>query len=100
MEQFSRFVRPGYVRYSATSNPVNGVFLSAYSGNGQQVIVVINGNTSAVSLPIQINNQTITSLTPYQTTSTSNVAALSPISVTGNSFTASVPAQSITTYVQ
>jgi len=100
MEHFSRFVRPGYVRYSATSNPVSGVYLSAYAGNGHQVIVVINANTTAVSLPIQVNNQTITSLTPYQTTSSASVAAQTAITVTGNSFTASVPAQSITTYVQ
>lgn len=100
MEQFSRFVRPGYVRYSATSNPVSGVYLSAYAGNGHQAIVVINANTTAASLPIQINNQTITSLTPYQTTSTASVAAQTVITVTGNSFTASLPAQSITTYVQ
>jgi glucuronoarabinoxylan endo-1,4-beta-xylanase len=100
MEHFSRFVRPGYVRYSATSNPVSGVYLSAYAGNGHQVIVVINANTTAVSLPIQINNQTITSLTPYQTTSSASVAEQTAITVTGNSFTASVPAQSITTYVQ
>ena len=100
MEHFSRFVRPGYVRYSATSNPVSGVYLSAYAGNGHQVIVVINANTTAVSLPIQIDNQTITSLTPYQTTSSASVAAQTAITVTGNSFTASVPAQSITTYVQ
>ena len=100
MEQFSRFVRPGYVRYSATSNPVSGVYLSAYAGSGQQVIVVINANTTAVSLPVQIYNQTITSLTPYQTTASASVAAQTAITVTGNSFTASLPAQSITTYVQ
>ena len=100
MEHFSRFVRPGYMRYSATSNPVSGVYLSAYAGNGHQVIVVINANTTAVSLPIQIDNQTITSLTPYQTTSSASVAAQTAITVTGNSFTASVPPQSITTYVQ
>jgi len=100
MEQFSRFVRPGYVRYSATSNPVSGVYLSAYAGNGHQAIVVINSNTTAVSLPIQIDNQTVTSVTPYQTTATASVAAQSAITVTGNSFTAQLPAQSITTYVQ
>ena len=100
MEHFSRFVRPGYMRYSATSNPVSGVYLSAYAGNGHQVIVVINANTTAVSLPIQIDNQTITSLTPYQTTSSASVAAQTAITVAGNSFTASVPPQSITTYVQ
>jgi len=100
LEQFSRFVRPSYVRYNATSAPVSGVYLSAYAGNGHQVLVVINTNTSAVSLPIQISGQTVTSLTPYQTTSSASVSPLSAVSVSGNAFTAALPAQSITTYVQ
>jgi glucuronoarabinoxylan endo-1,4-beta-xylanase len=100
MEHFARFVRPGYQRVNATSNPVSGVYLSAYSGDGHQVIVVINTNSSTVSLPIQINNQSVTSLTPYLTTSTASVAEQTPITITSNSFTASLPAQSITTFVQ
>jgi glucuronoarabinoxylan endo-1,4-beta-xylanase len=100
VEHFSRFIRPGYVRYNATSNPIDGVYLSAYAGSSHQVIVVINSNTTAVSLPIQINNQTVTSLTPYQTTSSASVEQLSAITVSGNEFTATLPAQSITTYIQ
>jgi len=61
---------------------------------------VINSTTSAVTLPILIQNQSVTSLTPYQTTASANVAQLSAVSVSGNTFTATLPAQSITTYVQ
>jgi glucuronoarabinoxylan endo-1,4-beta-xylanase len=100
IEHFSRFVRPGYVRYDATSSPVSGVYLSAYAGAGHQAIVVINSNTSAVTLPIRIRNQTVTSLTPWQTTSSASLSQLSAIDVIGNTLTATLPAQSITTYVQ
>ena len=100
MAQFSRFIRPGYYRYNATATPVSGVYLSAYSGNGHQVIVAINSTSSMVTLPIQVANQTVTSMTPYQTTSSSSVSQLSPVTVTNNEFSASLPAQSITTYVQ
>ncbi|MGD0347291.1 MAG: hypothetical protein ABSA85_11070 [Terracidiphilus sp.] len=100
MSQFSRYIRPGYYRYNATATPVTGVYLSAYSGNGHEVIVVINSKSSAVTLPIQIANQTVTSMTPYQTTSTSSGAQLSPVTVTNNAFSATLPAMSITTYVQ
>jgi O-glycosyl hydrolase len=79
IEHFSRLVRPGYVRYDATSSPVSGVYLSAYAGDGHQVIVVINSNASAVTLPIQIRNQTATALTPWQTTSSASVSPLSAI---------------------
>jgi glucuronoarabinoxylan endo-1,4-beta-xylanase len=100
MAQFSRFIRPGYFRYNATATPVTGVYLSAYSGNEHEVIVVINSTSSAVTLPIQIVNQTVTSMTPYQTTSASSVSQLSPVTVTNNEFSATLPAMSITTYVQ
>ena len=100
MTQFSRFIRPGYYRYNATATPVTGVYLSAYSGNGHEVIVAINSTSSAVTLPILIVNQTVTSMTPYQTTSSSSVSQLSPVTVTNNGFSATLPAQSITTYVQ
>jgi O-glycosyl hydrolase len=39
-------------------------------------------------------------VTPYQTTSSSSVSQLSPVTVTNNGFSAALPAQSITTYVQ
>jgi O-glycosyl hydrolase len=100
LAQFARFIRPGYVRSNATASPVNGVYVSAYKGNGHFVIVAINSNSAATSLPIVVQNQTVTSMTPYQTTASQTVAAQSPVSVTGNAFTYSLPAQSITTFVQ
>jgi glucuronoarabinoxylan endo-1,4-beta-xylanase len=100
MSQFSMFIRPGYYRYNATATPVSGVYLSSYSGNGHEVIVVINSTSSSVTLPILIANQTVTSMTPYQTTSSSSVSQLSPVTVTNNQFSATLPAQSVTTYVQ
>jgi len=100
MTQFSMFVRPGYFRYTATATPVSGVYLSAYNGNGHQVIVAINATGSTVMLPVQIANQTVTSMTPYQTTSSSKVSQLGAITVTNNQFSATLPAMSITTFVQ
>jgi glucuronoarabinoxylan endo-1,4-beta-xylanase len=98
--QFSRFVRPGYVRASATATPAPGVYLSAYAGNGHAAIVAINANNYAIAVPFVLENQTVTSLTPYQTTASGGLAALSAVSVSGNTFTYALPAQSITTFVQ
>ncbi len=100
LAQFSRFVRPGYVRANATPSPVAGVYVSAYYGSGYTVIVAINSNATAISLPIVIENAAVTSVTPYQTTATAGVAAQSAVSVSGDTFTTSLPAQSITTFVQ
>jgi O-glycosyl hydrolase len=102
--QYSKFVQPGYSRYNATNNPTSNVFVSAYSGTqgGTQhyVIVAINASGSAVSLPFNIQNATVTSLTPYQTTSTGGMVQQSAVNVTSGAFTYSLPAQSITTFVQ
>jgi glucuronoarabinoxylan endo-1,4-beta-xylanase len=102
--QYSRFIRPGYVRVNATATPISGVYLSAYTGTSggtnHTVIVVINSNSTAASLPISVANGSLTSVTPYQTTASGGLTPLTAITVTGNSFTASLPAMSITTFVQ
>ena len=83
---------------AAYSTP--NVYVSAYKGNGHFVIVAINMSTSNVSQPFTIQNQSISSMVPYQTTATSQVAQQSAVSVSGNQFTYTLPAQSITTFVQ
>lgn len=97
--QFSRFVRPGSVRVSATATPSSGVFVSAYKGSTNSAIVAINSNGSAVSLPVSIQNLTVGSVTPYQTTSSGGIVAESAVNVTNGSFTYTLPAQSIVTFV-
>ena len=99
LAQFSKFVRPGYVRVGATANPASGVDLSAYSGSGQDVIVAINSNGSASSVAFDITGSTAGSFTPYQTSASNKLTQLSAVSVSGTGFTYSLPAQSITTFV-
>lgn len=99
LAQFSKFVRPGSVRVSATANPVSGVDVSAYTGNGQSEIVAINSNSSASSVTFNLTGASISSFTPFQTSASNKLAELSAVSVSGNAFTYSLPAQSITTFV-
>lgn len=99
MAQFARFIRPGYVRVDVQSS-TSSVYVSAYSGNGHSVIVAVNMNSAAVNQPFTIQNQALTSLVPYQTTASSTVAQQSSVSVSGGQFTYTLPAQSITTFVQ
>jgi len=100
MAQFSRFIRPGYVRSNATYNPSASVYVSAYKGNGHFVIVAVNMSSSDVQQTFVIQNQTIISMTPYVTTASETVAQQSAVSVTGNQFTYTLTAQSIATFVQ
>ncbi|MGB8028120.1 MAG: Ig-like domain-containing protein [Terracidiphilus sp.] len=101
--QFSNFIQPGYVRVSATANPVSGVYVSAYSNTSPShyVIVAINSNTSSESLTFVLNNGSgVTSLTPYESTSSAGLAAQTAVSASGGQFSYTLPAQSIVTFYQ
>ena len=100
LAQYSKFVRPGYVRANATSSPAANVYLSAFTGSGHYVIVALNLGASAVSQPFTLVNGTITTMTPYQTTSAGGLVQQSAITISNGNFTYTLPAQSITTFVQ
>jgi glucuronoarabinoxylan endo-1,4-beta-xylanase len=97
--QFSKFIRPGYFRVDATANPATNVYTSAYAGTDKLVIVAVNTGTSAATQKFAVQNGTVPSFASYQTNSGSNLAAGASYTVSGGSFTATLPAQSITTFV-
>ena len=66
--------------------------------SGKFAIVSINSGTTDVSETYTINGLTATSVTPYITSTTSNLSAGSAIAVSGGAFTATIPANSIITY--
>jgi glucuronoarabinoxylan endo-1,4-beta-xylanase len=99
MAQFSRFIRPGYVRNNVT-NSLMSVLVSAYSGSSHFVIVAVNTSSTNVDQTFVIQNGAITSMTPYITTASATVAQQSAVTVTSNQFTYTLPAQSIATFVQ
>jgi glucuronoarabinoxylan endo-1,4-beta-xylanase len=98
MGQYSKFVRPGYLRYNSTYNPSSNVFVTAYAGSGHHVIVAINMGSSAVNQPFTIQGATVSSLVPHQTSNSQNLAQLAPVTVSNGTFTYSLPGQSITTF--
>lgn len=98
--QFSRFIRPGYVRSHATYNPQANVYVTAYHGSGHLVIVALNLGSSDITQSFTVQNQSLTSMTPYQTSASQEIAQQTPVTLSGNAFTATLPAQSITSFVQ
>ena len=98
---YSKFVRPGYVAVDVTGNSNANVLISAYKGtDGTVVVVAINKGSAAVTVPISITGGTApASLTPHVTSSSQNLIAGTAVSVTGGSFSASLPATTITTFV-
>ncbi len=97
--QFAKYIRPGYSRVDATANPVTNVSVSAYKGDGKVVIVAVNTGTASVNQNFVMGSGTGSSMSSWQTTASSNMAAGQTYQVSGGSFTAALPGQSITTFV-
>jgi glucuronoarabinoxylan endo-1,4-beta-xylanase len=96
--QFSKWVRPGFVRVDATYAPQAGVNVVAFKGTNY-VIVAENSNTSSQSVTFTCSNATIPSVNKYTSSQTKNGASDGLITATGNSFTTTLDAQSVTTFV-
>ena len=100
--QYAKFIRPGYFRIDATHKPQSGVSVSAYqnTSGGNLTIVATNYTASPIVQAFNITNApNFSSVTPYITSATQNIQAQSAQSVSGNSFTYTLPAGSVTTFV-
>ncbi|MGE1118760.1 glucuronoxylanase [Bacillus altitudinis] len=99
MAHFSKFVRPGYVRIDATKSPEPNVFVSAYKGNNQVVIVAINKNNAGVNQHFVVQNGSVSQASRWVTSGSSNLQPGTDLNISGNQFWAHLPAQSVTTFV-
>lgn len=99
MAHFSKFVRPGYVRIDATKSPESNVFVSAYKGNNQVVIVAINKNNAGVNQHFVVQNGSVSQASRWVTSGSSNLQPGTDLNISGNQFWAHLPAQSVTTFV-
>ncbi len=91
-------MRPGAVRYGVSGSP-SGVQTMAFWNNGQWTVVATNTNTSATTLSLNLGSGTLTSAGAYQTDASENMASISAPAISGSTISASLPAQSVTTYV-
>jgi len=99
---YSRFIRPGAVRIGANSGDSN-LQVSAYRNtNGTVSVVVLNSASSAITSSYTLQNLNVangTTVTPYLTNNSSHTAQQATTSVSGGSFSATIPARSLVTYV-
>jgi len=98
---FSKFIRPGFLRIGATEVPNAGVSVSAYysASTSKVVVVAINSNGSAQSETITYSGLTVATVYPWITDSSRNLVQQASVAVSGGSFTYSLPSQSIVTFV-
>ena len=97
--QWAKYVRPGYHRVDATASPATNVNVSAYTGDNKLVIVAVNSGTAAVSQNFVVRGGTATQVSSSQTSASANMTAGQDYSISNGAFTASLAAQSITTFV-
>jgi glucuronoarabinoxylan endo-1,4-beta-xylanase len=101
MGNFSRFVRPGFMRVTTSGTAPSGVQVSAYThqADGTVAIVAINNNASATQLPLFISGIVPCTMTPWVTSATDSIVSKSPITVSSARFSVSLEAKSVTTLV-
>jgi glucuronoarabinoxylan endo-1,4-beta-xylanase len=97
MAQFSKFIRPGFHRVDATATPISGVYVSAYQGPSNLVVVVVNTNASTQSLDVSITGSTASSFTRYTTSGTKSLANDGMVPASNGMLTLSLDAESVTT---
>jgi glucuronoarabinoxylan endo-1,4-beta-xylanase len=98
---YSRFVRPNFYRINATSSQPS-TLISAYKDTNSPAfaIVVINTNAATdVNQTFNLTNFTAASVTPWITSSTLSLAQQTAVNVTNSSFTFTIPAMSVVTFV-
>jgi glucuronoarabinoxylan endo-1,4-beta-xylanase len=98
---YSKFIRPGYMRVDITGTVPSGVLLSAYKGSdGTVVVVAINKSTGSATVPISIAGGTVpASCTPWVTSTSANLTSGTAVAVSGGSFSASLASATVTSFV-
>lgn len=95
---FSKFVRPGYVRIK-TDFPASSALISAYQGNDEIVVVIVNPGTSSISnISLSIGDDVPLSATTYVTDLSMN-RIKSQVQIEDDKLLVNLPAKSIMTVV-
>ncbi|WNM31922.1 glycoside hydrolase [Streptomyces sp. Li-HN-5-11] len=96
--QYSKFVRPGSVRYPVSGAP-SGVQIMATSLGGTWTLVVNNLNDSAQAVNVRLPVGSVSASSAYRTSAGENLSAIGVPPVSAGTASLNLPARSITTYV-
>ena len=101
MAQYSKWVRPGDRRIAVTEQPADNVLVSAYKNDNKQVtIVAINKGSDTYTQSFSIGSgEKIVDVDRYRTSANENLALTENLENNGSGFFASLPAQSVSTFV-
>jgi glucuronoarabinoxylan endo-1,4-beta-xylanase len=101
MGNWSRFVRPGFIRVVSTVQPRGGVWTTAFhqSASGKIVVVVINESSQPVPQEFKILGGSTGEVTPWITSEASALEPAAPVSIVGGAFNYTLPGRSVTSFV-
>jgi len=100
LAQYSKFVRPGYTRIGATQKPFNDVYVTAYKGPDNKIVVVaVNTGTSHRDLDLAIQNASVGAFTKYTTSGSLNVGYGGQTTLSNGTGKVWVDPQSVATFV-
>jgi|GEM_PF-72088 len=101
MGNWARFVRPGHRRV-LTYGSIDTVKVSAFISpiSRRITVVVVNSDTVGRTVPLAIDGGAAASLTPWETSATGSLSLLTAVfPAVDGSFSLSLPARSVTTFV-
>jgi O-glycosyl hydrolase len=99
---YGRYVQPGAVRIGSTSSNSSVPIVAFKNTNGTIAIVALNNLTSSDSITYSLSGTGTANgatVTPWLSNASNDAAAQASTSVSGGSFTATIPARSLVTYV-
>ncbi len=99
MAQFSKFIRPGFVRVRATQPASTEVSVTAYKGEGQVVVVAVNRSATPQPITLDVFNGCATELSRFTTSADKNVADDGTVTLVDGRAEVTLDAQSATTFV-
>jgi glucuronoarabinoxylan endo-1,4-beta-xylanase len=100
--QWSKFVRNGYYRVDSTTNPQPGVYVTAFQSTPSDTLVIVAVNTNGSNTPQSFkvtDAPTFSTMTPYVTSASLSLSAQAAVSLSANTFTYTLPLESVTTFV-
>jgi glucuronoarabinoxylan endo-1,4-beta-xylanase len=99
MAQYSKFVRPGFVRVSTTAPASAELSVTAYKGGDQLVVVALNRATTPQAINLDVFNGCATQLSRFTTSASLNLAEGAPVALVDGRATVTLDAESATTFV-
>ena len=96
---WSKFVRPGFKRITATDRPLKQVLIEAYRDDSNHLAVIaVNTSNSVVTQNFLMDGGSFGDLTPWVTSPNDDLASKDSFNG-GEAFTYDLPAQSVVTFV-